>query len=178
MHCAGRKLPQQHDRVISQNVVFTTFLFDDTTFLIDHRPKTRRRMPKGVCVSIERIGGARTGTGGQHLPFCQATVANGFVFVSGQVALGDDGEVIPGGVVAQTHHCIQSIIAILEKAGCTLKDVVKANVWLDDTRDFQAFNRVYASYFGEALPARACVQSALMVDAKVEIEVIALQPRR
>ena len=129
-------------------------------------------------MSIERIGGARTGTGGQQLPFCQATIANGFVFVSGQVALGEDGEVIPGGVVAQTHHCINSIIAILAQAGCTLKDVVKANVWLDDTRDFQSFNRVYASYFGAALPARACVQSALMVDAKVEIEVIAVQPAR
>jgi reactive intermediate/imine deaminase len=132
----------------------------------------------GGFVSIERIGGAKTGAGGQSLPFCQATIANGFVFVSGQVALGDDGEVIPGGVVAQTHHCIQSIISILEKAGCTLKDVVKANVWLDDTRDFQAFNRVYAGYFRDGLPARACVQSALMVDAKVEIEVIAVQPPR
>jgi reactive intermediate/imine deaminase len=129
-------------------------------------------------VSIERIGGAKTGSGGQQLPFCQATIANGFVFVSGQVALGDDGEVIPGGVVAQTHHCIQSIISILEQAGCTLKDVVKVNAWLDDTRDFQAFNRVYAGYFRDGLPARACVQSALMVDAKVEIEVIAVQPAR
>ena len=127
-------------------------------------------------MSIERIGGARTGSGGQYLPFCQATVANGFVFVSGQVAMGEEGEIIQGGVVAQTHHCIQSIRAILEKAGCTLQDVVKVNVWLDDPRDFQAFNRVYASYFQEALPARACVQSALMVDAKVEIEVIALKP--
>jgi reactive intermediate/imine deaminase len=132
----------------------------------------------GISLSIERIGGARTGTGGQNLPFCQATVANGFVFVSGQVALGEDGEIIGGGVVAQTHHCIKSIVAILEKAGCTLKDVVKANVWLDDARDFQAFNRVYAGYFQEALPARACVQSPLMVDAKVEIEVIALKPQR
>lgn len=129
-------------------------------------------------MSIERIGGARTGSGGQNLPFCEATVANGFVFVSGQVAMGEDGEIIGGGIVAQTHHCIKSIIAILEKAGCTLKDVVKATVWLDDARDFQAFNRVYASYFQEALPARACVQSALMVDAKVEIEVIALKPQR
>ena len=128
-------------------------------------------------MSIERIGVARTGSGGQHLPFCQATVANGFVFVSGQVAMGEDGEIIQGGVVAQTHHCIQSIRAILEKADCTLKDVVKVNVWLDDPRDFQAFNRVYASYFQEALPARSCVQSALMVDAKVEIEVIAAKPR-
>ena len=128
-------------------------------------------------MSIERIGAAGTGTGGQPLPFCKATIANGFVFVSGQVALGNDGEVIAGGVVAQTHHCINSIIAILEQAGCTLEDVVKVNVWLDDSRDFQAFNRVYAGYFGAALPARACVQSALMVDAKVEIEVIAVQPR-
>jgi reactive intermediate/imine deaminase len=128
-------------------------------------------------LSIERIGGARTGSGGQHLPFCQATIANGFVFVSGQVAMGEDGEIIQGGVVAQTHHCIQSIGSILEKAGCTLKDVVKVNVWLDDPRDFQAFNRVYAGYFQEALPARACVQSALMVDAKVEIEVIASRPQ-
>jgi reactive intermediate/imine deaminase len=170
-----RKLPQPLDRVILRHVIFATFLFDDTTFLIDHRPTSgQRRLP----VSIERIGGARTGTGGQHLPFCQATIANGFVFVSGQVALGDDGEVIAGGIIPQTHHVIQSIIAILDQAGCTLKDVVKANVWLDDTRDFQAFNRVYASYFHEALPARACVQSPLMVDAKVEIEVIALQPSR
>jgi len=128
-------------------------------------------------LSIERIGGARTGSGGQALPFCQATVANGFVFVSGQVALGEDGEVIAGGIVAQSHYCIKSIIAILEKAGCTLKDVVKVNVWLDDARDFQAFNRVYAGYFQEALPARACVQSALMVDARIEMEVIALQPQ-
>ena len=128
-------------------------------------------------MSIERIGCARTGSGGQHLPFCQATVANGFVFVSGQVAMGEDGEIVPGGIVAQSHHCIQSIRAILEKAGCTLQDVVKVNVWLDDPRDFQAFNRVYAGYFQQALPARACVQSALMVDAKVEIEVIALKPR-
>jgi len=135
-------------------------------------------LPEEISLSIERIGGARTGSGGQNLPFCQATVANGFVFVSGQVAMGEDGEIIGGGIVAQTHHCIKSITAILEKAGCTLKDVVKANVWLDDARDFQAFNRVYASYFQEALPARACVQSALMVDAKVEIEVIALKPQR
>jgi reactive intermediate/imine deaminase len=92
--------------------------------------------------------------------------------------MGEDGEIIAGGIVAQTHHCIKSIIAILEKAGCTLEDVVKANVWLDDARDFQAFNRVYSGYFQEALPARACVQSALMVGGKVEIEVIALKPQR
>lgn len=128
-------------------------------------------------MSIQRIGAAATGTGGQSLPFCQATVANGFVFVSGQVAMDAAGEVVDGGVVPQTHKVIENIVAILAKAGCTLEDVVKANVWLDDARDFHAFNRVYAHYFGQAMPARACVQSPLMIDAKVEIEVIALAPR-
>jgi reactive intermediate/imine deaminase len=127
-------------------------------------------------MAIERIGGAGTGSGGQPLPFCDAVVANGFVFVSGQVAMGDDGEIVPGGIVPQTHKTIQNLVRILEKAGCSLQDVVKANVWLDDARDFQAFNRVYASYFSAALPARACVQSPLMIDAKVEIEVVALKP--
>ena len=128
-------------------------------------------------MSIQRIGAAATGTGGQSLPFCQATIANGFVFVSGQVAMDENGEVVDGGVVPQTHKVIENLVAILAKAGCTLEDVVKANIWLDDARDFHAFNRVYAGYFGKALPARACVQSPLMIDAKVEIEVIALAPR-
>lgn len=124
-------------------------------------------------MTIERIGGTKTGTGGQALPFCQATKASGFVFVSGQVAMDENGEIVPGGIVEQTHQTIRNLLAILEKAGCTAKDLVKISVWLDDARDFQSFNRVYASYFGDALPARSCVQSPLMVDAKVEIEAIA-----
>lgn len=128
-------------------------------------------------LSIQRIGATTTGTGGQALPFCQATVANGFVFVSGQVPMDENGEVVDGGVVPQTHKVIENLTAILAKAGCGLQDVVKANVWLDDARDFHAFNRVYASYFGAAPPARACVQSPMMIDVKVEIEVIALVPQ-
>lgn len=124
-------------------------------------------------MAIERIGGIKTGTGGQSLPFCQATVAGDFVYVSGQVAMDATGEIVPGGIVEQTHQTFRNLIAILEKAGCTLAEVVKINVWLDDPRDFQSFNRVYAGYFGDAPPARACVKSALMVDAKVEIDAIA-----
>jgi len=93
--------------------------------------------------------------------------------VSGQVAMDETGEIVQGGIVAQTHKTMENIIAILGEAGCTLSDVVKANVWLDDTRDFQAFNRVYASYFNGDLPARSCVRSQIMIDAKVEVDVIA-----
>ncbi|RSY79385.1 RidA family protein [Sphingomonas koreensis] len=124
-------------------------------------------------MTIERIGGVKSGTGGQALPFCQATRAGGFVFVSGQVAMDANGEIVAGGIVEQTHQTIRNLLAILEKSGCTAQDLVKINVWLDDARDFQSFNRVYGAYFGEALPARSCVQSPLMVDAKVEIDAIA-----
>ena len=124
-------------------------------------------------MTIERIGGVKTGTGGQMLPFCQATVAGDFVFVSGQVAMDETGEIIEGGIIPQTHKTMENVIAILAMAGCTLEDVVKVGVWLDDARDFQAFNRVYAQYFTGHPPARACVQSAMMVDCKVEIDCIA-----
>lgn len=124
-------------------------------------------------MAIDRIGGVKSGTGGQALPFCQATRAGGFVFVSGQVAMDTNGEIVAGGIVPQTHQTVRNVMDILAKAGCTLGDVVKANVWLDDARDFQSFNRVYAEYFDTEFPARACVQSPLMVDAKVEIDVIA-----
>ncbi|MGN6423528.1 MAG: RidA family protein [Asticcacaulis sp.] len=124
-------------------------------------------------MSIKRIGGPKSGSGGQILPFSRATVANGFVFVSGQVGMDETGEIVQGGIVAQTRRTMDNIVAILAEAGCTLNDVVKANVWLDDTRDFAAFNRIYASYFNEDLPARSCVRSQIMIDAKVEIDVIA-----
>ena len=127
-------------------------------------------------MSIKRIGGVKTGSGGQALPFCQAARAGDFVFVSGQVAMDRQGEIIEGGIVPQAHKTLENIIAILEKANCTLADVVKVNVWLDDTRDFQAFNRVYAGYFGESPPVRSCVRSQIMVDAKVEMDVIAYKP--
>jgi enamine deaminase RidA (YjgF/YER057c/UK114 family) len=69
---------------------------------------------------------------------------------------------------AQTRQSIENIKTILAPLGLGLKDVVKATAWLDDTRDFAAFNRVYAQYFGEALPARSCVRSEMMIDCKVE----------
>ena len=127
-------------------------------------------------MTIERIGGVKTGSGGQSLPFCQAVRAGDFVFVSGQVAMDETGEIVPGGIVAQTRKTMSNILAILEKADCGLEDVVKANVWLDDARDFQGFNRVYTEYFGDRPPARSCVRSAIMVDAKIEMDVIAYKP--
>ena len=124
-------------------------------------------------MSVQFLGGTRTGAGGQPLPFSSAVTAGPFVFVSGQVAMNDNGELVPGGIEAQTRQTLKNVEKVLALAGCTLKDVVKSTVWLDDARDFWTFNRVYAEFFPETKPARSTTQATLMIDAKVEIEVIA-----
>lgn len=127
-------------------------------------------------MAIERIGLERTGAGGQSLPFSPAVRAGDFVFVSGQVAMNDRGEIEPGGIEAQTRRTMDNIVKVLDQAGCTLGDVAKVSVWLDDTRDFWTFNRIYAGYFPDGAPARSTVQASLMVDAKIEIDVVAYKP--
>lgn len=131
-------------------------------------------------MSIKRFGtGAigAIGAGGQPLPFARAVEADGWLHVSGQVAM-EQGEIIAGGIVEQTHKTMQNLIAILEEAGYGLEDVVRAGVWLADPRDFWSFNKVFASYFkAEHAPARACVQAMMMVDCKVEIDCIAYKAK-
>jgi reactive intermediate/imine deaminase len=140
---------------------------------IDYAREMRRLPTGGSTMSIEFLGASRSGTGGQPLPFSPAVRAGPFVFVSGQVAMGDNGEIVGGGIEAQTRQALANVERALKLAGCTLADVVKATVWLDDTRDFWTFNRVYAEFFPGDKPARSTTQAKLMVDAKVEIEVIA-----
>jgi reactive intermediate/imine deaminase len=106
------------------------------------------------------------------LPFARAVEADGWLYVSGQVAMAE-GLVVDGGIVPQAHCAIKNLVAILAEAGFRVADVVRVGVWLDDTRDFGAFNAVYAEYFGDNPPARACVQSSMMIDCKVEIDCVA-----
>jgi reactive intermediate/imine deaminase len=128
-------------------------------------------------MTITRYGAEKKGAGGQRLPFARAVEADGWLYVSGQVAM-EDGEIIDGNIVTQTHKTIQNVIAILEEAGYGLEHVVRVGVWLDDPRDFWSFNKVYEGYFGEHPPARACVQSRMMVDCKVEIDCVAYKGRQ
>ena len=123
--------------------------------------------------AITRFGAAPKGPGDRPMPFSRAVLAGDFVFVSGQVPLGDDSEVVPGGIIEHTHQTMKNLIGALASAGAALKDVVKCTVWLEDARDFASFNKVYLSYFGEHPPARSCVESRLMINARAEIEAIA-----
>ena len=112
------------------------------------------------------------GSGGQHLPFARAVEADGWLYVSGQVAMLD-GEIVAGNIVPQTHRAIQNLLAILKEAGYGPEHVVRCGVWLDDPRDFSAFNKVFHEYFGGHPPARACVVSSMVVDCKIEIDCVA-----
>lgn len=124
-------------------------------------------------MTLKRYGAAGgTGTGGQHLPFARAVEADGWLYVSGQTPM-ENGEVIEGGIIPQSHKVIRNLLAILTEAGYEPKDVVRCGVWLDDPRDFQSFNKVFAEYFGANPPARACVVSSMVVDCKVEIDCVA-----
>jgi reactive intermediate/imine deaminase len=124
-------------------------------------------------MTLKRYGAAGgTGTGGQHLPFSRAVEADGWLYVSGQTPM-ENGEVIEGGIIPQSHKAIRNLLAILTEAGFEPKDVVRCGVWLDDPRDFQSFNKVFAEYFGANPPARACVVSSMVVDCKVEIDCVA-----
>ena len=120
---------------------------------------------------IKRYGADKAGAGGQNLPFARAVEADGWLYVSGQVAM-KDGEIVGTGIVEQSHVAIKNLIAIMDEAGYGLETVVRVGVWLDDPRDFWSFNGVYKSYFGANPPARAAVQASLMVDAKIEIDCV------
>ena len=127
-------------------------------------------------MSLQFLGNPPVAADGQQRPYSPCVRAGDFVFVSGQVPMGDQGELVGGGIEAQTRQVFANIRRALALAGCTLEDVCKVTVWLDDARDFATFNRVYMTQFPGNKPARSTTQARLMVDAKVEIEVVAYKP--
>ena len=109
-------------------------------------------------------------------PYSQAVKAGNMLFVSGQVPfVPETMEIVEGDVKAQTAQSLKNVQAILAEAGLDFSHVVKSTVFIKDMNEFAQINEVYAEFFGENKPARACVEVArLPKDVKVEIEVIAI----
>ena len=109
-------------------------------------------------------------------PYSQAIRANGFIFVSGQVAIDPSTQqVTSGDVAAQTDRVMKNLSAILKAAGSGLEKVVCSTVFLKNMGDFAAMNETYGRYFSTAPPARSTVEVArLPKHVLVEIDVIAL----
>ena len=107
-------------------------------------------------------------------PYSQAVLVNGLLFVSGQIPVNPADGSVAESIEDQSHQALKNVGAILAEAGLSYEDVVNTTVLLADIADFKAMNAVYAEYFTQDKPARACFQvAALPLGVKVEIEVIA-----
>ncbi len=107
-------------------------------------------------------------------PYSHATEANGFVFTSGQIGIDPATGKIVEGIEAQAEQVLKNLESVLAAAGTSMKDVLKATVFVADLKDFGIVNKIYGEHFGAEFPSRSCVQiAALPAGALVEIEVIA-----
>ena len=114
---------------------------------------------------------------GRRLSLSRAVRVGDFVFLTGQVPMQNGAVMTDGSIEDQTRAVLDDITATLALAGCDRNDVVKSMVWLTSRDDFPGFNAVYAEYFPEQPPARSAIVNDLLVDVKVEIEVIAYKPQ-
>ena len=107
-------------------------------------------------------------------PFSQAVEIDGFLFFSGQVAQDPaTGKVVGGGIAAETERVFQNLSAVLEAAGKSFDDVVRAGVFLTNMSDFAAMNGIYAKHFRQPFPARTTIgAAALPLGACVEIDLV------
>jgi 2-iminobutanoate/2-iminopropanoate deaminase len=113
-------------------------------------------------------------------PYSQAIRANGFLFLSGQIALDPrTGQLVGTDVKQQTRQVLDNVRAVLEAAGSSLAQVVKCTVFLADMNDSGPMNEEYGSFFQDQPPARSTLQAArLPRNALIEIEVVALAGNR
>ncbi|MBC7003445.1 RidA family protein [Photobacterium sp. BZF1] len=109
-------------------------------------------------------------------PYVQGKHFGNMLITSGQLPLNPETNTMPEDVAEQAKQSLANVEAIVNEAGMTKADIVKATVFVKDLNDFATVNEVYAAFFGDNCPARSCVEVArLPLDAKVEIEVIAVK---
>ena len=127
-------------------------------------------------VNKKQIIGGSLKIGGRVLSLSKAIRAGDFVFLTGQIPMRDGVPMTDGTVEEQTRAVLNDITATLAEADCSRDDVVKAMVWLRDRADFPGFDEVYGEYFPVKPPTRSAIVSDLLVDARVEVEIMAYRP--
>ncbi|HHX13386.1 MAG TPA: RidA family protein [Clostridiales bacterium] len=111
-------------------------------------------------------------------PYSQAVALNDLLFVSGQIPIDPaTGQLVEGGVEQQTEQVMKNLRAIIEAAGLTLDNIVKATIFLVDIEDFGAVNQVYQSFFSGDYPARSCVAVRELPKKGVRVEIEAIAGR-
>lgn len=107
-------------------------------------------------------------------PYSPGIAAGDYVFLAGQIPIDANGDIVPGGIEAQTEQVFKNIEAVLKGAGLSFANVVKATVFMADLGEFARMNAIYEKHVVQPYPARSTFQvAALPKGAKVEIEMIA-----
>jgi len=112
-----------------------------------------------------------------NLPFHPGVRAGDFIYVSGQVAKDENGNMCHGNIEEETRWTIETIQRILALDGADLSDVVKVTVFLEDARNFGRYNKVFAEYFPEGNLSRTTVEARAVIDCKIEMDAIAYKPK-
>ena len=149
------------------------------------------RVPGAALLALLLTAGCASGGGGREVvstpdapgaigPYSQAVWAGDTLYLSGQIGIDPaTGQLVPGGIEAETRRVLDNCRTVLAAAGLSLADVVQAQVFLADIGDYAAMNAVYATYFPSRPPARAAIGvAALPRDARVEILMTAFRPPR
>lgn len=127
-------------------------------------------------MSVKKVIGGPLEIGGKTLSLSRAIRAGDYVFLTGQVPFNKGELMLDGSIEEQTRAVLDEIKATLALAGCQMSDVVKSMVWLREREDFPGFNDVYGEYFPVDPPARSAILNQLLVDVRVEVEVVAYKP--
>ncbi len=108
-------------------------------------------------------------------PYNQGIVVGNFLFTSGQLPIHPKTGNVPSTIEEQTVQVLDNLKAIVEEAGTSLDNVVKCTVYIQNMEDFDVINKIYARYFSDIPPARACVEVSKMAkNARIEIDAIAI----
>ena len=112
-----------------------------------------------------------------NLPFHPGVRAGDFIYISGQVAKDENGNMCSGNIEEETRWTIESIRRILLLDGADLNDVVKVTVYLADARNFGRYNKIFGEYFPEGRIARTTVEARAVIECKIEMDAVAYKPR-
>ena len=112
-----------------------------------------------------------------NLPFHPGVRAGDFIFVSGQVAKDENGNMCVGNIEEETRWTLESISRILKLDGADLTDVVKVTVFLADARNFGRYNKVFSEYFPDGRVSRTTVEARAVIECKIEMDAVAYKPR-
>jgi 2-iminobutanoate/2-iminopropanoate deaminase len=113
-----------------------------------------------------------------NLPFHPAVRAGDFIFVSGQVAKDENGNMCHGNIEEETRWTLESIKRILAQDGVEMSDVVKVTVYLEDARNFGRYNKVFAEFFPEGRVSRTTVEARAVIECKIEMDAVAYKPQK